>query len=242
MREGVEHGVSLFKKNKSKLIAIAIIVVLLLVTVLAIFFKGYTSAKEKSEQKIAELEAEIERLSSPVATYEEASREIDISVINTEIQGIGELATLEYLYTDAGKFSDPKQLFGYDIPLTTKSFIAKWDGSIKAGVKVEKITAEVKKASKEIVVYIPKAEILSHEIDDESFETLDEKDNIFNPLEIDDIREFDSKSKEAMEKRAIENGILDKATENAKDIISKLIYDDVIEELEYNIVFEVIEE
>ena len=227
---------------KRKIIIGVIIVVALFVIVLTIFFKGYTNAKEKSENEIKELKAEIERLSDPTATYEEASKEINISVISTKIQEIGELATLEYLYTDAGKFSDPKQLFGHDIPFTTKSFIAKWDGSIKAGVDISKVTAEINDSTKEIIVHIPKAKILSHEIDDESIETLDEKDGLFNELKVEDVREFDAISKEAMEQRAIENGILDKSYENAKDIIYKLINTDVVEELGYSITFEVIEE
>ena len=227
---------------KRKIIIGVIIVVALFVIVLTIFFKGYTNAKEKSENEIKELKAEIERLSEPTATYEEASKEINISVISTKIQEIGELATIEYLYTDAGKFSDPKQLFGHDIPFTTKSFIAKWDGSIKAGVKVDKITVEVNKITKKIIVHIPKAEILSHEIDDKSFETLDEQDGLFNSIEIDDIWEFDTKSKENMEKRAIENGILDKAFENAKTMISKLINTDLVEEQGYKIEFDEMEE
>lgn len=143
--------------------------------VATIFVKGYSSAKEKYEDTITQLEAEVDRLLDPIAVYEEASREIDINVVNVEIQEIGELATLEYLYTDAGKFEDPKQLFGKDVPFTTKSFIAKWDGIIKAGVDISQVTAEVDSNNKEVVIHIPKAEILSHEIDSESVETLDQK-------------------------------------------------------------------
>ena len=106
---------------------------------------------------------------------------------------------------------------------------------------ISKVTAEVNESEKKIVVHIPKAEILSHEVDDESIETLDEKDGLFNKLKI-DIRAFDANSKDAMEKRAIENGLLDKALENAKAIIRKLIDNDIVKELEYDITFEVIEE
>lgn len=208
--------------------------------VATIFVKGYSSAKEKYEDTITQLEAEVDRLSDPIAVYEEASREIDINVVNVEIQEIGELATLEYLYTDAGKFEDPKQLFGKDVPFTTKSFIAKWDGIIKAGVDISQVTAEVDSNNKEVVIHIPKAEILSHEIDSESVETLDQKNGLFNPVSVEDVREFDEKSKEKMEERAIENGILDKAFENAESIIEKLI-DPMIQEFEYTVRFEVIE-
>ncbi len=147
---------------------------------------------------------------------------------------------MEYLYTDAGKFEDPKQLFGKDVPFTTKSFIAKWDGVIKAGVDISQVTAEIDNTNKEVIVHIPKAEILSHEIDSDSVETLDQKNGLFNTVKVEDVREFDAKSKDAMEKRAIENGILDKAFENAKNIIEKLI-GSAIQEFEYTIRFEVIE-
>lgn len=223
-------------KKKTKIIIAALITVVLLVTFSLILIKSY-------QNKIAKLETEIERLSDPVAVYEEVSKEINIKVINAEIQNVGELVTQEYLYTDAGKFSDPKQIGKINLPFqfTTKSFIAKWDGSIKAGVKMDKITVEVNEAEKEIIVYMPKAEILSHEVDEESFEALDEKDGLFNPIEIDDIKEFETKSKELMEERAIENGILDKAIENAQTIISNLINTDVVEEPGYSITFKIME-
>ena len=107
---------------------------------------------------------------------------------------------------------------------------------------ISKVTAEVNKEKKEIVVHIPEAEILSHEIEDDSIETLDEKDGLFNKIKVEDIREFDINSKAAMEQRAIENGLLDKAFENAKSIIYKLLDTDMVEELEYSITFETINE
>ena len=222
-------------KAKSTFTKIAVIVVVLLIIVSAVSLKNYTNAREK----IRELEAENKRLNDPVVQYEVASNEVDLALIKSEIQDIGELATVEYLYTDAGKFEDPAKLFGKEIPFsfTTKSFIAKWDGIIKAGVKVEEITVEVSAANKEIIVCVPEAEILSHEIDNESIETLDEKNGLFNPIKVEDVREFDGISKDAMEQRAVENGLLEKAQENAESIIYKLINTDAVRELEYTITF-----
>lgn len=222
-------------KVKGTFAKIVMIVVVLLIIILAIFFINYTNAKKR----IKALEEENARLSDPIVQYEVASKEVDVSLIKSEIQDIGELATVEYLYTDAGKFEDPAKLFGKEVPFsfTTKSFIAKWDGTIKAGVKVDEIIVEVNDANKEILVSIPKAEILSHEIEDDSIETLDEKDGLFNPVKVEDVREFDAISKDAMEQRAIENGLLEKAQENAKNIIEKLINTDVVKELKYTITF-----
>ena len=82
---------------------------------------------------------------------------------------------------------------------------------------------------------MPKARILSHQIDKDSIETLDQKDGLFNPVKVEDVRNFDSVSQDAMEERAIENGILDKAFENAKNIIRKIIDNDFVEELGYTV-------
>lgn len=236
-----KNELSVLVKYKAKMIKWGIIAVVLIVALLAVFFKGRSSATKKYENIVKELEAEVDRLSDPVAVYEEASKEVTLDLIQSEIKDIGELATIEYLYTDAGKFEDPKQLLGINIPFTTKSFIAKWDGIIKAGINVEEIIVEINDADKEIIIHIPTAEILSHEIDNNSIETLDEKDGLFNPVKVEDVREFDTVSKDAMEERAIENGILDKAFENAKEIIEKLVNNDVVQEQGYAIKFEVIE-
>lgn len=234
---------SFVRKNKGKLIVFALILLGILIVVLLIFVKGYKSASQKYDEIVKELEAEVQRLSDPVAVYEQASKEVDINIINSEIQDIGELATVEYLYTDAGKFEDPAKIFGKDIPFsfTTKSFIAKWDGVIKAGVDISQVAAEIDKDNKIITVHIPDAEILSHEIDNDSIETLDQKDGLFNAVKVEDVRTFDAISKDAMNQRAIENGLLDKAFENAKGIIKKLICTDVVEEQGYIVRFVEIE-
>lgn len=238
MKESGRTESGLLIKLKSRFIMIVIIAVVALIAALSLSLKGYMSAAEQYQSTIKELEEENERLSDPIVQYEVASKEVNIELITSEIRDIGELATIEYLYTDAGKFEDPAKLFGKEVPFsfTTKSFIAKWDGIIKAGVNVDEIEVEIDEFNKEIIVHIPEAEILSHEIDEESIQTLDEKNGLFNPIKVDDIREFDVINKEAMEQKAIDKGLLDKAYENAKTIIYKLIDTGVVEELEYSII------
>lgn len=217
-----------YKKRKMKFL------IWLLVLAAAVIFIAYSTAK------IKKLEGEVDRLSDPVAVYEEASKQVDISVINADIQDIGELATVEYLYTDAAKFEDPKKLFGKELPFefTTKSFVVKWDGVIKAGVDITQVTAEADDTEKKIIVKLPKATILSNEIDDDSVEVLDEKDGLFNSIKVEDVKSFDAVSKDDMEQRAIDHGILEKASENAKEIIEHLIQNDVTEESGYTVEFE----
>lgn len=234
------NEIKIVKKHKSKVIKLTIIAGVMIV-VLTMFFIGYSNASEKYENTVKDMQDKIDKLSDPTATYTVATKEVTIDLIKSEINDIGELATIEYLYTDAGKFENPKQLFGFNVPFTTKSFIAKWDGVIKAGVEIDQIIVEINDANKEIIVHMPKSVILSHMIMKESIETLDEKDGLFNPVKVDDVREFDKVSKEAMEERAIENGILDKASDNAQEIIEKLVNNDVVQEQGYIIKFKVIE-
>lgn len=236
-----KNEIIVLKKYKRKLVKVGIIAVLIIVVLSTIFFKGYLNAKGKYEIIIKEQQDKIDYLSDPTVKYTLATREVTIDLIKSEIHEIGEIATIEYLYTDAGKFENPKQLFGVDVPFTKKSFIAKWDGIIKAGVQVDKIIVEINDSNKEIIVHMPNSIILSHEIDKDSIETLDEKNGLFNPIRVEDVREFDKVSKDAMEERAIENGILDKASENAKEIIEKLVNNDVVQEQGYKIRFKIIE-
>jgi len=199
--------------------------VLLTVTIglTTIYIRGRQSAEEKYQAEIARLEEELARKSDPVSVAAEVSTEVVLSQIDAEMKTIGRLITMEYIYTDVGKFSDPRQLFGHNIPFTTKSIISKWDGNIQAGVDLSAVSLALDEKAKTIRISLPAAEIFAHEIDDTSFETLDEKDGLFNPIKVDDIRTLDSVSKDAMEQRAIENGLLDKANENAKEILSELI-------------------
>ena len=55
----------------------------------------------------------------------------------------------------------------------------KWDGIIKSGVKWMKLKVELNNNKKEDCSTYSKSEILSHEIDSDSIETLDEKERIF---------------------------------------------------------------
>lgn len=208
-KEKVEYELIEIKQKKKKLAIFGIGLAIVLVLVGIIFAKGYKSAENKYKKMVEELKTQVSELSNQAVALENISREVDIDVINYKIQEIGELATYEYMYTDAGKFENPKKIFGKNIPFTTKSFIAKWNGVIKAGVDINEIKAEVDKNNKKIIVHMPKAEILSHEIDEDSVETLDQKD-----------------------------GLLDKASKNAEKIIEKLVNNDAVQELGYNIEFE----
>ena len=231
-------------KAKRKLITIAVVLVLVLLTVGAAWLSGRRQAKENAEAEIAELKAMIEEQDEKIQELIETpivvspvNPEIKLDIIYSEIKSISELATMEYLFTDAAEFTDSKQIKSWNIPFTEKSFILKWDGVIKAGVKLDLVTIDVNQDEKKITVSVPTAEILSYQIDTDSVEVLDEKDNIFNKISVDDKIKFDAATEEAMKQRAIENGLLEKAQANAEDILLRLLQANPAIGTEYTIEF-----
>ena len=246
-QEGLQKElVRLAKKSKlkRKFIAIAVVAVLVLLTVGGAWLSGRRQAKENAEAEIAELKAMIEEQDEKIQELIETpivvspvNPEIKLDIIYSEIKSISELATMEYLFTDAAEFSDSRQIKTWNIPFTEKSFILKWDGVIKAGVKLDLVTIEVNQDEKKITVSVPTAEILSYQIDTESVEILDEKDNIFNKISVDDKIKFDAATEEAMKQRAIENGLLEKAQANAEEILLRLLQANPAIGTEYTIEF-----
>ena len=106
---------------------------------------------------------------------------------------------------------------------------------------MNQVIIEVDKSGKKIFVSIPSASILSYEVDNDSVELLDEKNNIFNRISVDDKIDFDASTEEAIKNRAIENGILEKAQKNAEDILTRLIQSDPAVSSNYTIEFSVIQ-
>lgn len=231
-------------KAKRKLIFTGVFFVLVLVAVVASWLSGRSQAKKNAQQEIAQLRAELqeqhdqiqELKNSPIVVNPVAPT-INLEILHSEINAIGELATTEYLFTDAAKYSDSKQIKNWSIPLTEKSFILKWSGNIKAGVDVAQVTIEVDESAKKIIVTVPSAKILSYTIDSDSVEILDESNNILNKITVDDKVKFDAKTESAMKQRAIENGLLEKAQKNAEAILKCLILSDHAVTDAYTIVF-----
>ena len=74
---------------------------------------------KNSDSEIAELKAQLQEQDARIQQLIEtpivvspASPKIDLDIIYSQINDIGELATIEYLFTDAAEFRDSKQIKG----------------------------------------------------------------------------------------------------------------------------------
>ena len=71
----------------------------------------------------------------------EIENEVSISVATLEYQlhTIGEIATLQYYYRTLITMEDSHQIFGWNIPLTQKSFIITVDGEMPVIIRVKNL-------------------------------------------------------------------------------------------------------
>lgn len=82
---------------------------------------------------------------------------ITSTALTQQLQEVNELVSMEYHYTKVGKFENSLQINGWNIPLTTKSFLLTYSGKLSAGIDLSKANVSVK--DKVITVQIPEVEI-----------------------------------------------------------------------------------
>ncbi len=131
------------------------------------------------------------------------------------------MATVEYHYTNMGKFENQLDFYGWAVPLTKKSFIVSYDGVIKAGVDISDLASEVNQGQVRLI--LPEPQILSHEIDFGTLTVYDESRNIFNPISITDYQQFSLDQQAAMEQRLVNKGLLEEARKNAEKSMIQLV-------------------
>ena len=67
-----------------------------------------------------------------VLTHRDSTPVITSELLGQQLSSIRELSTVEYHYTNMGKFENQVDFYGWKVPFTTKSFIVAYDGLIKA--------------------------------------------------------------------------------------------------------------
>lgn len=142
--------------------------------------------------------------------------------IEENILKITEIASIKYTYKDILSYENNKIWAGIDLPFTSKKFIAKYTGYIKAGYEIDDL--KIKAKDKETVeVLLGKPKILSNVINEEDVTFIDEKETVFNKLSYDDLYNVLIEEKNKNQKEAIENGIFNEAEKNLIDILEQVL-------------------
>ena len=157
-----------------------------------------------------------------LAAHKKAARTAaPADLLAERITAIGELATVEYHYTNMAKFENSLELYGWTVPLTQSSFVLSYDGVIKAGVDLSSV--RVTQSGTTFTITLTKPAILSHEIDEDSVTVFDELSNIFNPISVSDYAAFSAQQKKAVEAGAVGKGLITSAQQNAEDQLTRLL-------------------
>lgn len=135
-----------------------------------------------------------------------------------------DLVTEQYNYRNADKLEqDQSWLFGWKRPFSSKSVLVTYDGVIKAGVDLSQVVPVVDEEAHTVTVTLPASRITDNNIPQETITVVEVKNGLFNPVTIDDYNTFISEQKIVMEKKAIDQGLLEKADQNAREIVTSLL-------------------
>lgn len=138
----------------------------------------------------------------------------DIKLIGKQVTEISEIATVEYRYKgDAIYDGGARKLFGKDIPLTSKSMLVYYEGIVKMGSDLSAIHVDLNEHSGKLAVTIPHSKILSHELDEDTWEVLDVDNGLFNRVTPQDNGEFVKEQKHRMEQEISKSDLSKQADE-----------------------------
>lgn len=135
---------------------------------------------------------------------ENKERRVDDKIITSKIEGVKELTTLKYSYTNMAQFENSNKFYGYDIPFTEKKFIVAYDGVINFGVDLDDMDVNV--SGKNINIKLPDSKVLSHEIYEDSLKVFDQKTSIFNPIKAEDYNDFSKNQKKKNREKSYRQG------------------------------------
>ena len=211
-------------------------IILLLVLVSAGLGRLALSAHDRQNMLEQELELQKEAIAALRSEARQAEEDrliqesepvITSSTVSDQLSSLQELVTTEYIYTHAGKFENQNQIkiIGQDvgIPFTSKRFIVAYDGRIRVGVDLSRAQIDVDEEARSIAVTLPDSEIVSHETFEDTLVVLDETNNVFNPISIENYTEFVAGQKTSMEQKAIDRGVLASASQEARTLVQSFL-------------------
>lgn len=167
---------------------------------------------------------------------DEGVTNISVDTVESSLKEAKELITLKYNYKNIASYENSQEFYGFKIPFSTKKFLYTYEGVINAGVNLDLAQVDIDEINKTITVTLPKAKILSHDIDEDSVMMFNEKESMFNQLKLEDYTNFRTEEEKRMNDEAIEKGLLDEAYDKAKIAIKDILNINPQIEEEYEVI------
>lgn len=157
-----------------------------------------------------------------VMTSRISEREIfSSSGVMEQVKNISELNTVEMYFNEIIDFKNAKLFNNFEIPFTKKSFIFTVKARVKAGIDLSSLEqSDIKIEGKKLVLRLAAPVITSGEI--LSYKAYDEKDGLFNEVTTEDTLRALELFEEDLKNQAKDNGIVEKAKENAEKSIGSI--------------------
>ena len=180
-------------------------------------------------QEVVVREKEVEK----IVTVE---KEISSAILTDGVRELGLLVTDEYYFIEVVSYSSIKKLWKIDLGITESSFLASYDGVVRAGVDLSAAVIEKDGERKRITVSLPPAAITDVDIDPESFQLYSEKAGLGNPISAEDFNNALVELEATARDKALARGLLDRADENAHALVRRVV-GALVDLNEYTLVF-----
>ena len=229
-------------KNKKNVVSlITLIAIVVLIVGMVAWHAARSSGAElpaatpRPTAKVIVEEREVEKLVEKLVEVE-VVKKITAEELRNGLNDMGRLITAEYYFTGVTGSSKKTDLFGREWDFTESSFLASYDGVITAGVDFTRITVAKNDEAGTVTVTLPPAEIFGVDIDPESFQLHYEKNGLFTDLSAEDFNDSIVVLEQLEREKALERGILEKADENARQLIRSLVFG-LVDPAAYTLVF-----
>ncbi|MBO4678925.1 MAG: DUF4230 domain-containing protein [Lachnospiraceae bacterium] len=199
--------------KKNRLIIYVAVNVILLVVILCLLISAGKGKKAGNIPKSTP-----ETAASKLYANEEVKAEVTINtqIIEDGLREMGTLITQEYYFTQLEEYTNTEKFWIFD---STASFTYSYDGVVAAGIDCSKITVVKDDEKKIVTIKIPKAEITSVTIDNDSFKKYEEKNGLWNKVTTDKFNDSMAAFKDKAKENAISRGLLKNADESAEKMI-----------------------
>lgn len=148
-------------------------------------------------------------------------RTVSASIVFDRIVAQDELVCASQQYNITDKATSAASFFDIcDIPFTKNSFWYRYIGTIKVGVDMKNATYST--SGNTITIELDQPYIISNTPDMEKSGVIEENNNIFNPIQVENVDEFQRQCIERSEADIMEGGIMDEARMNAEQNISDM--------------------
>lgn len=147
---------------------------------------------------------------------------VNSTLVKYQLESVQDLVFQKFTYTDKAEMSSTRQLFSFDIPLTSHSVQILYSGTVKAGYDLSEIQVDVDTRAQKITIALPEPKITDNYIDQDSIQYI-ESNNIFNPIHTEEVNAYLTELLTGKEELAIESGLFTETEKNAKEVITRCL-------------------